>query len=139
METKVWDKESIQDLLRRSDVAVKRAILALYALQTEDEKINKDAKVRNGVGFTKHDAPFLSDIARKLPLYNMSMTPRQMARARPMVMKYWRQLAAIANEKEARKQDVSVDPVAADAASVDPVVASQELSKTRANPNYGRF
>lgn len=69
----------------------------------------------------------------------MSMTPRQMARARPMVMKYWRQLAAIANEKEARKQDVSVDPVAADAASVDPVVASQELSKTRTNPNYGRF
>lgn len=132
METKVWDKESIQDLLRTNDAAVKRAILALYALQTEDEKISKEAKVRNGAGFNKRDAPFLCDIARKLPLYNMNMTPRQMAKARPMLMKYWRQLARIANEKETRRVEQAP-------ASIDPVIASQEVAKSKAHPNFGRF
>lgn len=125
METQIWDKESIQALLRSSDEAVKKAILALYALQTADEKASRNAKVLNGAGFNKHDAPFLSDIARKLPLYSMNMTPRQMSRARPMVMKYWRQLAEIANSR-ARQS------------SVDPVVAHQALTGAN-HPNFGRF
>jgi hypothetical protein len=48
--------------------------------------------VQNGRGFNSRDAEFLSDIAQKRPRYNDNVTDRQLARIRPMLRKYWRQL-----------------------------------------------
>jgi hypothetical protein len=126
MTTKIWDKESIQELLRASDAAVARAILALYARQTEAEKAAEHTKVENGVGFNANDAPFLTSIAKALPKWNNHMTPRQLAKARPMVMKYHRQLAEIANN------------TAKAGWSSDPVIAAVQVQKAR-NPNFARF
>lgn len=65
--------------------------------------------------------------ARKRALYSMNMTPRQMARARPMVMKYAGQLARLANEK-----------AQVETASVEQVVAQSQVETARTN-NWGRF
>lgn len=89
---KVWNKEAIVELLNTNDRAVVRAIKVLYARQTADEQSAEHTKHRNGVGFNGPDAAFLSSIAKALPRYNDRMTVRQIAKARRMLPKYWRQL-----------------------------------------------
>ena len=96
---KVWTKDSVIDLLDRNDKAVVSAIKGLYARQTEGEKASRNAVVLNGRGFNSKDAPFLSDIAKKLPRYNDNMTIRQKAASRKMLRKYWRQLLEMIEEK----------------------------------------
>jgi len=95
---KTWTREDVIDLLDASPKAVAKAIIQLYARQTADEQVTKDTKERNGRGFNSNDAPFLSDIAVKLPRYNNHMTPRQLAAARKMLRKYARQLLEIIEE-----------------------------------------
>ncbi|RWI35518.1 hypothetical protein [Mesorhizobium sp.] len=101
MDTMIWTKETIQELIRTNDKAVAKAILALYARQTESERSTEHTQVENGMGFNRLDAPFLTSIAKALPRYGNHMTPRQIAKARPMLLKYWRQLLEIAGEKGA--------------------------------------
>jgi len=96
---KVWDKQAVIELLERNNVAVVRAILALYERQTEDEKAAKETKQHNGRGFNSIDANFLSDIAVKLPKYDYKMTERQLKTARKMLRKYAGQLVQIIQEK----------------------------------------
>jgi len=67
------------------------------ALQTADEQSGEHTNVHNKVGFNQVDAPFLTSIAKALPRYDNHMTPRQLAAARKMLVKYWRQLVGIAN------------------------------------------
>jgi hypothetical protein len=88
----VWTKESVIALLASNDRAVVRAIKGLNARQTEQERAEGTAVVSNGRGFNKTDAPFLGDIARKLPRYNDHMTDKQLYVARLKLRKYWRQL-----------------------------------------------
>jgi len=89
---KVWDKDAIIQLLDTNDQAVAKAILTLFARQTEDEQSDETTRVRNGRGFNANDAPFLTSIAKALPRWRNHMTDRQLAKARPMLRKYWRQL-----------------------------------------------
>lgn len=96
---RVWDKISVLALLDRSDKAVVSAIKGLFARQTADEQVNKNAIIHNARGFNKLDSPFLSDIATKLPRYNNHMTPRQTVAARKMLRKYWKQLLQMIEEK----------------------------------------
>lgn len=126
---KIWTKESVIQLLNTSDRAVKEAIKALHARQTESEREGKATYLANGVGFNRNDAPFLSDIARKLPYYNDNMTPRQLARARQMLPKYWRQLLEIAAEKGYRV-------VMPDAPAI---AGALQTARQTTNPLYGRF
>ena len=127
MTIRVWTKEDVQELIRSNDAAVARAILALYARQTADEQRAETTRHHNGVGFNGRDAAFLSSVAKALPRWNNHMTPRQLAAARKMLPKYWRQLCEIANEKEAQK------------ASVADVIAQQQVESRPANPMFGRF
>ncbi|RWB95603.1 MAG: hypothetical protein EOQ56_28050 [Mesorhizobium sp.] len=90
MDTMIWTKETIQELIRTNDKAVAKAILALYARQTESERSTEHTQVENGMGFNRLDAPFLTSIAKALPRYGNHMTPRQLEKARPMLLKYWR-------------------------------------------------
>jgi hypothetical protein len=102
MEMQIWTKESIQQLIKTNDAAVSKAILALYARQTAAERSSEHTQVENGIGFNRIDAPFLTSIAKALPRWNNHMTPRQIAKARPMLLKYWRQLLEIAGERGAQ-------------------------------------
>lgn len=95
---KVWTKELVQELISTNEKALARAVLQLYNRQTAAEIASQSTREHNGRGFNSKDAPFLSDIARKLPLYGNRMTPRQIARVRPMMLKYWRQLLEIIAE-----------------------------------------
>lgn len=103
----------------RASKAIERALVALYAKQTGDERASKSTNHDNGQGFTGVDAQFLSDLAetvlgigewthretgrryaRKGP---KSLTLGQLKAARKQLQKYGTQLAGIANEKAAAK------------------------------------
>jgi hypothetical protein len=91
-ETKVWDKGMIQALIVNSDKALARALWNIFQRQTAAEQSALQTIEHNGRGFTGTDAQFLSDVARRLPRYDFRMTPRQIAKVRPKMKKYWRQL-----------------------------------------------
>jgi hypothetical protein len=90
--SKVWDKGAVQALIATNNKALAKALWNIYQRQTSDEQSRLETTHRNGRGFTGHDARFLSDIAKRLPTYSFNMTPRQVAKVRPMMCKYWRQL-----------------------------------------------
>ncbi len=91
-ESRVWDKEAVQSLIATSDKALARALWLIFQRQTAAEQSALQTIEHNGRGFTGTDAEFLSDVARKLPRYNNRMTVRQIAKVRPKMKKYWRQL-----------------------------------------------
>ncbi len=91
-----WTKERIQRLLSFSDVALERAILLVYANQTQDEKYSGNTKHENGTGFNGTDAQFLSSLAKYIDGFRrpegFRMSIKQREAARPLIMKYWRQV-----------------------------------------------
>lgn len=92
----MWTKESIRKLLEANDLAVERAVLALYARQTAREQASDSTIVRNGIGFSASDAPYLSYVARWLQS-GKHLSGRHVEKTRKMVMSYVGQLADIAN------------------------------------------
>lgn len=98
----VWDKAKIHALLDAKPRAVERALLALYARQLPDERTGQQSRHTNGVGFSKFDAPFCSDLAEKIKK-GWTLSPKQLAVARNKCKRYHRQLVEIANEQEAAK------------------------------------
>lgn len=100
MTVRVWNKESIQALLASSDYAVGRAVLAIYARQTRDERLIGGTVAHNSRGFSGSDGEWLSRIARDL---EEGGRIRAMDKVRTHMMRYWRQLVEVANENEALK------------------------------------
>jgi hypothetical protein len=94
---KQWNEKEIGALLDRSDRAVERAILAIYNLQTADEKNWQGTAHLNGVGFNAYDAKFGSSLAEWLNA-GRSFTRGQLKSAKKMAKKYRRQLVLIANQ-----------------------------------------
>lgn len=86
-----------------------RAVLAIYAHQTHDEKQADATTHDNGVGFNGRDAEFLSSIARQLTERGFSKETRdrvplsfkQLACVRKSMPKYAGQLARIVRESVA--------------------------------------
>lgn len=95
----MWDKTSIQRLLAENDKAVARAVVAIYQRQTDEEKSSQATVKENGVGFNQADARRGAYYAGYIATSGR-LTGRHLAIGRKMMMKYWRQLAEIANEKE---------------------------------------
>jgi len=52
----LWTRDNIDNLLRKSDNAVERAMVVLFERQTRDEQNTKDAKHLNGIGFSSADS-----------------------------------------------------------------------------------
>ena len=50
MSDKIWNKESIKDLLVANEPALKKALLVVYANQTAVEQSSERTIERNGVG-----------------------------------------------------------------------------------------
>lgn len=96
-------KQTIQDALTKSSKFVERALVALYARQTADEQVIKEASEDNGVGFTGTDAEILTSFAewviKSWKPEGEKLSAKQMEIARKRLPKYWRQLAEIAAEK----------------------------------------
>lgn len=91
IKNKVWDKEAINNLLRRNDKAVERAILLLYSFQTYAEKHYGHTETNNGVGFNRYDSNILSSFAEQLNKGN-SLSPKQLIIARIKLQKYTGQI-----------------------------------------------
>ena len=92
-----WTKDHIQFLLVRSDKALQRGLLQIYARQTESEKSQGSTTEDNGVGFSGRDGEFLSTVAVQLKRFpNGCLTENQIKYVRPLMLKYWRQLLEVA-------------------------------------------
>ena len=101
---KIWPENEIVDLIKRSDFAVERAILALYNRQTEREKSQEVTIYSNNIGFNAFDAKRGSYYASWLSK-GKRLTGAHLGRAREMSIKYRRQLAEIANKNEEKKEN----------------------------------
>lgn len=102
-------KEQIIHLLANDDRAVARALLVLYARQTEDEKVQEQTRYDNGRGFQASHAKRGTSMA-KFFLNRGFLTPKQIAywrattpSGRMRISVYWRQLQEAAAEKDAKK------------------------------------
>lgn len=95
----IHTKESIQELLTRSDTAVIRAMQAIHARQTEDEQRSGTARERNGIGFNKFDAEILTSFLNQINA-GRTLSYKQMRLARSRMKSYHRQLIEIANGTE---------------------------------------
>lgn len=109
-------QDSIKELLERSDLAVERAILAIYARQTADEQITETTSHKNGVGFSGVDAEILSSFAQQIERKSGNgvkighcLSEKQMAIARRKMMRYSRQLLEVAEEKANAISNVEVE------------------------------
>lgn len=91
-------KDTILALIDRNDLAVGRALLALFNRQTAEEQGTGATVEQNGQGFNGVDAAFGSSLAVQFRDKG-SLSPRQIACGRKMLRKYAGQLAEIANAK----------------------------------------
>jgi len=97
-----WTAEEIKGVLARTDKAAQefigRAVYALFLRQTEGERVAGVTVEHNGRGFSGCDAEILSSFAKFWKKAGF-LTPKQTALARKKLMKYGRQLAEIAAER----------------------------------------
>jgi len=93
-------RDQIKAMLRDSDRAVERAILALYKRQTQDEQASSCTQHTNGQGFNAFDAPSGTYYAKWI-LKGRKLTGRHLVNARKMAVRYVGQLSDIAAENTA--------------------------------------
>lgn len=108
----MWDKERIQRLIAENDKAVFRGILAIHARQTASEQSAEATIESNGVGFNYADARLGGYYADYLKRRGC-LTGHHLDKARRMLMKYWRQLAEIANERKPQAVESVAEPAVA--------------------------
>lgn len=89
------NREQVKALLLSNDRAVERAISALYARQTEDEKSSSSTQHPNGRGFNAFDANQGSYWARWVNS-GRHLTGKHLVGARQMCLKYVGQLVEVA-------------------------------------------
>lgn len=91
-----WDKATIKAKLESCNKWLVRGLVAIYNLQSADEKACGQTVEDNGIGFNGADAEILSSFAEQ---YNRLkfLSPKQMQIARKKMPKYAGQLVKIAN------------------------------------------
>ena len=110
--TKVAKKSFIKHKLETDDRWLVRGLLAIYAKQTEDEKMSDATKASNDVGFNAMDANILSDISKRTinagaksaaakPDFNVFrfLSARQRDLVRKKMIKYAGQLVYLIDNK----------------------------------------
>ena len=126
---RVWTRAEIDQLLIDNDIAVMRAIVRLFKLQTSDEVRTAQTKHENSVGFSAADAKAGTRMARWLLGMNDRNEVRYpakdlrhplcqrvlgryaqgktvMYRARKIALKHSKQLVDIANQEEIKRNFV---------------------------------
>lgn len=100
---KQW-KIYLQNLIKTNPKALLKSIVLIYDYQTEDEKNTFNSVEHNHIGFNKFDAISMSELAQKIKR-NIELTPKEIAYAKNVMPKYWRQLMKISKQKtEYRKE-----------------------------------
>lgn len=94
--SKIWTDQEIINLIETNDLAVTRAVIAIYQRQTEDEKSIEGTHYHNGIGFNSVDAKYMTYLA-KYCQDNRRLTGEHLQKARKKIKKYHRQLLEIAN------------------------------------------
>jgi len=94
---KVWAPEEIKSLIQTNDTVLYRALKRLYAEQTDDEQFREHTVERNGRGFNKVDADFLTSVSKFLNSRGF-LTEKQKVATRRKLIKYNAQLTRLANE-----------------------------------------
>jgi len=77
-----------------------RAILALYERQTIDEQNSGFTVYKNGMGFSGYDAEILTSFAKQIG-NGRTLTTKQLAVAYRRLPRYAKQLALVAEERQA--------------------------------------
>jgi hypothetical protein len=85
-------------LLVNSDEAVKRAVVALYRRQTEDEQEIRKACHKNARGFSAAHARVGSKLANQI-IGGKDLSKDELFIARVMALKYIDQLSSVARER----------------------------------------
>lgn len=93
-----YTAEFIKDKIFTDNLWLFRAVLAIYKLQTQDEKRKGFTRHNNNVGFNGPDSVFLSSIAELITL-NRSLSEKQIYVTKKKMIKYCGQLAKIANKE----------------------------------------
>jgi hypothetical protein len=93
---KTWTNDEIKELVQTNDKVLYGALKNLYACQTSDEKAAGQTHEVNGKGFNGVDAPILSSFCEFLNKTGF-LTPKQKIIARKKLIKYTKQLTALAN------------------------------------------
>jgi hypothetical protein len=88
---KAWTPDAIKNEIELSDRALYRALLRVYANQTNDEQENQETNKHNGVGFTGCDARILSSFSEQL-LRKGYLSEKQKEIARRKLPKYATQI-----------------------------------------------
>ncbi|MEC2463844.1 hypothetical protein P9X10_02855 [Bacillus cereus] len=94
---RVWTEEEIKRLLQSNPKAVYNGIVAIYKLQTDEEKRSKETTEVNGVGFNANDSVIMTSFAEQI-LNGKYLSKRQFDVASKRILKYTKQLTSIANE-----------------------------------------
>jgi hypothetical protein len=95
-----WTSEAVKQAIEVDNRFVARALRALFARQTADERAVDDTRHLNGLGFSAADAKRLS-LSAKWVEKNGRLDGWYLGEVRRRLLKYGRQLAEIANERTA--------------------------------------
>lgn len=95
--TRVWTESEIKQLLLTSKPMVERSLLKMWDFQTVSEQATKETKYTNKVGFNKPDGASLSGFVENLRRYRTFKSDKQVSYVRRRLLKYTRQITAIAN------------------------------------------
>lgn len=100
-----YTQELIHTRIANGDNAAKKALLVIFEHQTEEEKVIRETRENNGVGFNGTDAHILSEFAKQLQEKGW-LSQKQMAIVRKKMPKYAGQLFRLL---QARQQKVSAN------------------------------
>ena len=93
---RVWTDDEIRNLIQTNDTVLYRALKKLYSEQTDDEQFREHTVERNGRGFNKVDADFLTSVSKFLNSRGF-LTDKQKVATRRKLVKYTKQLTRLAN------------------------------------------
>lgn len=95
---KIWTRTEIVQLLSNNNVAVERAMTAIWNHQTSSEKSESNTKVNNGVGFSASTVNSGSYYAKWVNS-GKRLSGKHLERARKIAIHHSGQLTLIANGK----------------------------------------
>lgn len=87
-------RTKLTKLIKENDLVLYRTLIWIYQRQTEEEKLVKESREDNKIGFCKIDAAYLSTVAKKV-LKKEPITITQYAITKNKMPKYWRQIRSI--------------------------------------------
>lgn len=90
-------RQYLQELLARNDLAVEKAVVAIYRNQTDEERQCLESMERNKRGFDKRDCNYFSCLAMDI-LNGHTLTDKELAYSRYKMKRYWKQLMQISKQ-----------------------------------------